>query len=190
MPEQDPLQQILAALEGINTRLDKLEAAQPSDEDEVDPVTWWAAHGRIIGPDGLTDAEREGHIRAQQITTDANENVFELHPPSEEKQAQRRMFADQQLRLNTVLPADPDVEDWNEVYVKGGPWWLYNSARDIVMTYPDNARRIMVADLEEDVPELAYQMSLDVLKQASEPPDLENGAGALAVGWVGGKPRG
>lgn len=122
---------------------------------------------------------------AAMANTEARE--IELPPASADKQERRRLLARQQLKLNDVLPG-ADITDWNETYVKGGPVWLYNADREVLMSFDYPVRQQMIADVEEDNPQLAYEMSLDILKQPAGEPDFENGSGALAVGWVkGGK---
>ena len=191
----EELDQILAAINGIAQgqrdlaeRIEKLEQAQPEPE-EVDERAWWAAHGRIIGEDGLTDAEREAHERANAMSTNVEARVIELPAPSPEKRARRLAFATNTLKLNDTMPpgAGSGIEDWNEWYADAGPYALVLSDRGIVMTYPAPVRQMMVVDIEQDDPELAAIIASDLLKRESAEPDFEHGAGALAVGTIDGR---
>lgn len=180
---KDALIVIAEAVDELTRRLDELERGNDWDA----PLEWEDEPPEAAPPSELDIEEKHQRALEAMNNTDARDIV--IPPPSEEKMAQRRMFAKQQLRLNQVLPPDEDGTDWDEVYVKGGPLWLYNADRGVVMQYDDAVRRRMVADVEEDDPKAAYQMALDVLKQPAGEPDLENGSGALAVGNVDGKTR-
>lgn len=177
------------ALEDLQDRIAQLETAGSWDDwgDGQEPVK--GTDAPVVLPEQLDEGRLERQHQealAAMSNTDAREIV--VPAPSAEKMEQRRMFERQQLRLREMLTSlgqdDPDV-DWNDVYAKGGPWWLYNANRELVMSYDMPVRQQMVADLEQDSPQLAFQMSIDVLKQPAGEPDFENGSGALAVGTVG-----
>lgn len=140
-----------------------------------------------VGPDGLTDHEREQHRLAMLAMANTEARDFEIPAPSEEKMEYRRMMERQQLKLALALGEEAGEEDWTEAYAKGGPWWLWQERRDIVMGLPFDTRQRMVADVEEDSPKLAYEMGLDVLKRETGEPDFENGSGALAIANVTSK---
>ena len=201
---RNPQEAVLALAEA----LDRFEVMLEVIADEVtrepsgkDPWGEWTApeappSDTFVDTPGRTSevpTDGRGHVLLEQHdaavaamqNTDARE--IEIPPPSEEKMERRRLLAKQQLKLNDVLPSEQGI-DWDEVYIKGGPLWLYNADRSVVMQYDYPVRQQMVADVEEDSPEQAYLMSIDVLKQPAGEPDFENGSGALAVGWVtGGK---
>lgn len=121
--------------------------------------------------------------QAPAITEQDGETTVDIPPTSPEKQAARRMFADQQLGLTEYLK-DPS-QDWNEVYAKGGPQWLYIGNRELVMSLPFSTRRAMVADLEEDSPQQAHEMARDILKEAADATGYGNSP-ALADEFAGG----
>lgn len=153
------------ALLALADRIDALTAAPAAT---VDPWESW-------GPEPVSDGS------VQTVRTEGRVE-FVLPAPSEERREQRRLFEAQQLKLSVAIDSDTD---WAAAYADGGPWWLYQCRRDIVMSLPYAARQAMVTDLEQDAPALAYEMALDILKQATEMPDLETASGALAVGNVG-----
>jgi len=135
-----------------------------------------------IGPDGLTAQQRANHTAAMLAMSNTTARDIVIPKPSEEKMEQRRMLERQQLKLGLALGVEEDSDvDWTETYAKAGPWWLWQERRDLVMGYDYAIRQAMVKDVEEDRPDLAYEMGLDVLKQPAGEPDLENGSGALAV---------
>lgn len=68
------------------------------------------------------------------------------------------------MELDTNLP---DVEDAIDVYVKGGPLWLYTGNREFVMSLPMAMRQQMVLDVEQDDHQTAQEMGRDVLKDPS-----------------------
>jgi len=177
--------------------LDELEAAgdgmdwsggdwEPTAQEALD-YAMEAAIRTDVGPDGLTDHERAQHEAALLAMANDGARDFALPAPSEEKMEFRRMFERQQLNLEATLGEEAGEEDWTEVYAKGGPWWLWSTRRDIVMGLPYATRQMMVADVEQDNPAVAHELSLDILKREAGEPDFENGSGALAVATVSSK---
>lgn len=184
---KNPREAILILARG----LDELAAAGDGWDDWGDdagfPTEAVAAAFRDVGPDGLTDHERAQHEAALLAMANDGSNTYELPAPSEEKMEFRRMFERQQLNLEATLGEEAGEEDWTEVYAKGGPWWLWSERRDIVMGLPYATRQMMVADVEQDNPAVAHELSLDILKREAGEPDFENGSGALAVANVTSK---
>ncbi|MGZ6584283.1 MAG: hypothetical protein ACXVHX_08090 [Solirubrobacteraceae bacterium] len=181
---------LAAALDELLGRIEKLEAGSGGWDSWGDEEPHYAPDP----PTGESPAALEARIAAQhaealQAMSNSDPRVIELPPPSAEKMERRRMLERQQLKLAQALGPEGEGVDWTEAYAKGGPWWLYAERRDLVMGYDDSVRRMMVADVEEDDPRVAYEMALDVLKQPAGEPDFENGIGALAVGLVSGKKR-
>lgn len=105
--------------------------------------------------------------------------------PDEAKWVYRRDFALHQLKLNDYFASEhsdnaPEgFNTWAEVYAKGGPYWLYVSDRECVMSFPMELRAAMVQDVLEDNPRVAAEMGRDILKQAGE-----DGPGGTAMGPV------
>jgi hypothetical protein len=140
-----------------------------------------------VGPDGLTDHERAQHEAALLAMANDGPKDYSLPEPTEDKMAFRRMFEAQQINIAGALGDDAGEEDWNEAYAKGGPWWFYCEFHEMAKGLPFPTRQMMVADIEADNPALAYEVSLDLLKQEAGEPDFENGSGALAVANVTSK---
>lgn len=144
---QNPQEAMVALAAGI----DLLLSQQPTHPE--DPWGTWASEGAPEYSPAATVTETPDHIEVA------------VKAPSPEKAERRATFEAQSLKLGENLPAG---EDWNEVYVKGGPLWLYHLNRDLFMSYPYSIRQGMVADVIEDDPKAAHEMGRDVLKQASE----------------------
>lgn len=87
--------------------------------------------------------------------------------------AERRALA-HAMELDTNLAG---VEDAIDVYVKGGPLWLYTGNRDFVMSLPMAMRQQMVLDVEQDDVKTAHEMGRDLLKDPNpgELPSLSGG---------------
>jgi hypothetical protein len=81
--------------------------------------------------------------------------------PSPEKMQARRAFATHVLKLNEYLG---DEQNWADVYAKGGPLWLYLGNRELVMSYPQEIKKALIEDVEEDSPQDAHEMGRDLLK--------------------------
>lgn len=151
------------ALLSIAEGIDALLAAEKSDW-----MTWGeqrkpsANFGSIA--DALGDEEYDRRVAEIRQTNDGTEVV--LPAASAEKQASRAAFEAARLNLKAYLG---DGEDWNTAYAKGGPMWLYLANRDLVLSYPIDVQRAMVADVEEDDPRAAQEMGRDILKAPCEP---------------------
>lgn len=100
------------------------------------------------------------HGNRVQIEQGDGEATVKLPPVSPERYMRRLAWAKQAL-LNEGLGGD---EDWEEVYAKGGPMWLYLGNRDYVLGLPQHLRAEMVADVEQDSPTDAHELSADILK--------------------------
>lgn len=194
----DKLDAILVALGGLTDRVAALEQFGPAEDgaDEElarqyarDPdsvCAWCHAFPIVLGEPcprcGNRAAARPdagppmGDVLMEHTSAGV---VIQFPVPTAERLEQRRLLERQQLRLATVL--GDDSEDWTERYAQGGPFWLYTHRRDLVITYPQHVLKAMIADVEQDSPKLAYEMSLDVLKAPANEPDLETGAGSLHV---------
>lgn len=183
------------ALDEMRERIEELGLADDGwGEWEADPEPVESNAER-----GETEAEFEArmerqHQEALERMNNTDQGALTTLPPTDEKKEQRRMFERQQLRLQEMLESlgqlpETDV-DWTEVYATGGPFWLYSMNRELFMSYDIQVRQRMVTDIEEDDPQLAYQVALDALKQPAGEPDFENGSGALAVATVGVPKRG
>lgn len=198
---REAINELAALVDELLTRVTALEEAAGSWDEDWGEVIDDGKPPREPEPERAeTNAERgeteeEFKARMERQHQEALRGMNNTDPadivlpaPTEEKMDYRRMFERQQLRLQEMLESlgqdDPDV-NWNDVYAKGGPYWLYTMNRELFMTYDEPVRRLMVADLEAESPPLAYQMALDVLKQPAGEPDFENGSGALAVTTVG-----
>lgn len=183
---RDALLRLAALIDGLIDRIDALEEAGGEWD------TWPEADQHRVEPEQESPeqfrrrVEEEQHQAALEAMNNANPNEIVLPTPSAQKMERRRLFERQSLRLSTMV-GDLTDDEGNDAYAKGGPWWLYNFDRELVMSYPDEIRARMVADIEEDDPQLAHQVSIDILKKPAGEPDFESGAGALAVGYVGGK---
>lgn len=199
----DKLDAILAAIGGLAERVEKLETAAPQSTDEEDALARQYARdpdsvcahchyfpyrlGESCPRCGNTAArgpQAEPPMGDVEVIHDGPVVEFRFPAPSDTKAQARRDFEANNLRLAGALN-DP-AQDWNALYVKAGPFWLYQHNRELVMTYPAHVRRAMVNDVAEDSPKLAYEMARDVLKEACGEPDLETGAGALAVSELTG----
>lgn len=110
-------------------------------------------YGALMVPDVLPEA------------ADAELEV-DVPPPSLSKMITRLRFEAQALHIGEYL--NDDTEDWSAAYAKGGPVWLYTNNRELVMSLPESTRAAMIEDVIEDNPELAHEMSRDILKQAGE----------------------
>jgi hypothetical protein len=117
--------------------------------------------------------QAKSNDRAVEVIENGDTTDIVLRTPSEEKMQRRREFEAQHLRLSETLG---DAEDWNEAYAKGGPMWLYIGNRELVMSYPEQVRSLMIEDVIEDSPKDAHEMGADLLKQPSE-----TGPGSVAM---------
>lgn len=190
---------IAHALDELAARIDALEEGGSGWDDwgDADNTAVIAAeqrdwfHEPIKAGQEATGYQFDAPMGSVKTEQHGSQMVYVFPTPSDEKQERRRLLERQQLQLAKALgPEEPEPEGgWNGAYAKGGPWWLYAHNRELLMSYPSEVRRAMVADVEEDSPKLAYEMGLDVLKEAAGKPDFESGFGALAVGLVDGKPR-
>src|SRR5437763_1578054 len=74
----------------------------------------------------------------------------------------------ERLFVGVALCASGDAysEIIDRAIAEGGPLWLYLGNRELVMSYPDHTRRMMVQDVELDSPTDAQEMARDVLKEA------------------------
>ncbi len=166
---QNPQEAMVALAAGI----DLLLSQQPTHPE--DPWGTWASEGAPAyhaAPDTLIPDEFE----VVKVTETPDHIEVAVKAPSPEKAERRASFEAQSLKLGENLPAG---EDWNAVYVKGGPLWLYHLNRDLFMSYPYSIRQGMVADIIEDDPKAAHEVGRDVLKQASE---TGPGSSAMLVG--------
>lgn len=169
----DALLSLAHEIDRLKARVDALEAGGAG----------WDSWGDEPEP---TIESLHGAETAEPPVTVTPESVM-FRPVSEEKQARRRQFADQQLHLQQALSNVDDTEDWIEHYVMGGPLWLYYGNRELVMSYPDEVRAQMVADVDEESSEIAHEMSRDILKHPCEVPDVASGQGAIGIGEINGK---
>jgi hypothetical protein len=110
------------------------------------------------------------------VTVDEGEDTdsvdVNIAPVSPKKQEARRRFAADVLQLEAELGAGVD---WAETYAKGGPVWLYEGNRELVMQYPQHIRSELVRDLMEDDPQAADEMGRDILKLEGADVNQANG---------------
>lgn len=191
---KSPREALLQLAAGLDVLLERVEALEGS--------SGWDSWGGD-GSSFMTESWQETNVagfttphtgpppevpKPPAVVVNTQDDLTEImfREVSDERKARRRMFADQALHLNDALrDVDPN-EDWIEVYVKGGPLWLYHGNRELLMTYPDSTRAMMVQDVLEDSPALAHEMSIDVLKQACDVPDVVAGERAIGIGEIDG----
>lgn len=182
---------LAAGLDILVERMDALEINNNWDSWSEAPIT----ADDIAAIDARRDAEHARRLKevftrplseqaftAPVITETDDTTTVEIPPPSPERMAQRRLLESQQLHLADSLGT---AEDWNEVYAKGGPAWLYHGNRELVMTLPMSTRQALVEDLAEDSPQQAHEMGRDILKEACDATGFGNSP-ALADEFQGG----
>ena len=178
--------------------LDELEntrAADPWESWGDEPVTAAdAMFEDLVEPDGTRTRHDVGKhpwtdpVRQWPKTDAAGQLVFPtVTDPG--RLAARKQLAEQGLMLHSILDDVDPVYDWVAAYVTAGPLYLYHGNRELVMSYNEDVRRQMVADVELDDPVAAQEMSIDILKEAFEVPDVGAGDRALGVGEITGKRR-
>lgn len=153
------------ALLVIARALDELLACQFVEATpKADAWGGWVAHDPTTA---ITQQMTNEPVPPQRVRINQGEDTSEVVLPTvgAERYKARCAFAESQLQLSAHLG---DGEDWVWAYGKGGPMWLYLSNRDLVMSYPEEIRRRMVEDVEQDSPEDAHEMSRDILKAACE----------------------
>lgn len=154
------------ALLVIARALDELLACQFVEATpKADAWGGWVAHDPTTA---ITQQMTNEPVPPQRVRINQGEDTSEVVLPkvSPERYIARTAFADAQLKLNDHLGAGE--VDWIAAYGVGGPMWLYLGNRDLVMSYPEEIRRRMVEDVEQDSPEDAHEMSRDILKAACE----------------------
>lgn len=98
--------------------------------------------------------------------------MVDLPPVSPEKEATRRQFAAQQLKLVEYY-GEEEGAAYVDSYVKAGPLLLYYSDRDFILSLGDDIKRALVADVEEQSPKEAQEMARDILKDMdAQGPDI------------------
>lgn len=169
---------LAAGLDVLVERINHLESSTNWD-------SWGDELGEPDLPGGIDYDRFVGVVKpkAPVITEQDGETTVDIPPPSEAKQAYRRLFEQQALHLSEYL--HDDDQDWTEVYAKGGPMWLYIGNPELVKSLPDSTRRALVSDLEEDSPQQAREMARDILKEPADATGYGN-APALADEFAGG----
>lgn len=156
---KSPQEALLVVAQGIDAILGRL------DEQTATTSTWgdW---------DVMPNPNPEPLMgRNAPLTTEVDEhgdvevNIKPVTDPG--RLAERRALA-HAMELDVNLEG---VEDAIDVYVKGGPLWLYTGNRDFVMSLPMAMRQQMVLDVEQDDHATAHEMGRDLLKDPS-PGDL------------------
>jgi hypothetical protein len=103
--------------------------------------------------------------------------IVTVPPASEERQNTRRAWALQRNLGSAFLGMDD--EEAADAFAKGGPVWLYYGNRPAIMQMPDDWKRALVIDVEQDSPRLAQSLGRDVLK------DLDPGAPNVTMESMG-----
>lgn len=138
----------------------------------------WGMAWEVVG-------EQIGEAKAQELGEDGDHTFVhededttevEIPYPDEDRKAARRMLVTQQLKLDDYYatpdgpaPAPEGYDSWNEVYVIGGPVWLYEADRDCVMAMSNEAKRAMIEDVLLDSKRYAHEMARDILKFPAMP---------------------
>jgi len=153
---------IATSLDELHDKLDKLQTNQLDPWGEIawaEPVP--GADDALIG-DLYEQMETASPVT---ITETEDETILEFKPPTEEKMALRRAFEKEFLKIAESLggQADPSV-DYNDVYAKAGPVWLYQN-RDLFMSYAPEVRAAMCQEVIEEDHEQGLAMSRDALKE-------------------------
>ena len=162
-------QRALAVIgQGIDEILEKLSNLEMAET--VDGWGEWQSNaGAVMGEPA----------QAATIKRDTDEAVVELAPASPERQEQRRQFSENVLRLHLALPELG--EEVHDFYAKGGPMWLYHGNRDLVMSYDQSVRSLLVQDIEQDSHEQAHEVGRDILK---DPESQQMSADSLPGVWT------
>lgn len=158
-----PLEALLAVARGIDLILEREAKAEI-----------WSEWGSIATASPVA-ATREDQPRtnfgalmtADQVPEAADAEIeVEVQPPSVERLLARKLLEEQSIHIGDYL--NDHSEDWNLAYIKGGPVWLYTNNRELVISLPEATRKAMIEDVLEDNPEMAHEMSRDILKQPGE----------------------
>ena len=171
--QQEALSIIARALDRIETKLNELTPQQD------DAWSAWSSEPATLATklDQLREMEPPAPPEELPAQFDVVMNIPKV---SEERQAQRLMFAQQTLKLDEYFgnvdehnTVPEGYESWAEIYAKGGPVWLYNAAeatgRDCIMSYPHEIRKSMIEDVMLDNGPLAAEMARDILKYSEMP---------------------
>lgn len=142
-----PAEGMAVLARGIDEILKQL-AARPAADDG------WGDWSTDPAPAGLLTVEEDEHGDVTVV----------LAGVSDEKYAGRRSFSESTLQLHHHIDTEADIHD---AYGKGGPTWLYTGNRELFMSYDPTIRAMMVQDVMEDDPDLAYDMGRDVLKDST-----------------------
>lgn len=169
---RNPQEAMLAIAQGIDAVLAKLDERAESDG-------YWTTHWDGHYPTSVAefgDALKASYLRSPIFTTEGDDEHVEVNirPVTDPgRLAERRALA-HAMELDDNLP---HVEDAIDVYVKGGPIWLYTGNREFVMSLPMAMRQQMVLDVEQDDHQTAHEMGRDLLKDPSpgELPSLSGG---------------
>lgn len=86
-------------------------------------------------------------------------------PLSDEHRQQRYDFAKDVLQLPLALGEHPEGRDWCADYAEAGPMFLYIPNRELLLEYPESARRVMVEDLMSYDHQVAEEVARDLLRR-------------------------
>lgn len=138
----------------------KAMIAEATDPDDIRALN---ARLTLLGDKGRPPEQLrpEGH----RVTVRQENGQLVLDGPavSEERKQDRYNWA-AGANIGAMLTPQLDYLEAAKAYAKGGPVWLHYYDRAAVLTMPRAWRQMMVADVEQDSPAQAYELSLDILK--------------------------
>lgn len=109
--------------------------------------------------------------RTEQIVSPEGDVIVEVPKVSVEKEHERMLFAEEQLRLAEAYPDHGDTLVAS--YAVAGPLLLYYTDRDFVISQPDRIKKLMIEDVMEIAPMEAIEFGRDILKDSqSEAPSF------------------
>jgi len=166
--ESERVERLEAANRRIRAIKDKLEGADDDDRRALEADLRLAQDElRELGA-----IEAGPPPTASVVEVVDGEVVVNLPIPDEKRKRLRRELAE-------YIQLEDSIEGIsNEHYVEGGPLWLYYGNREYVVSLPTAVHQRMVADVFEDDPIEAAQMSADLLKH-TEPEGPETVLGRL-----------
>lgn len=110
------------------------------------------------GPEGEPE-------RAAVFIDESGVGDIDMGPQDEAHREARYAFARDVLQLELALGPHPDGRDWCADYAAAGPMFLYVPQRDLLLQYPESARRVMVEDLERYDERVAAEVGRDLLRR-------------------------
>jgi len=147
----------------------ELSGCEDSQESEVIRAKIELAEDKLMPPHEEPDLDQ---ARTTPIVDEKGNVVNEVPVVTPEKEAQRWEFAEKVLKLEEIYGPEKGKE-YIDSYSKAGPLLLYYTDRDFVLGLSDEVKRAMIADVLEQSPREAHEMSRDILKDLeSNGPDV------------------